>query len=194
MSEERRFGPLALEDMTPDQRAIAEAILAGPRGGPGGAAGSARLRGPFEAFLRSPGMAEPAQLLGEHVRFRSALPAALNEMAILLTGRRWVAQYEWYAHRRLAEAAGLDPAVIDAIAAGERPEMAPDAAAVFDFATELLDRGEVTDPSWDAVVERWGKQGAMDLIAAVGYYTLVSFTLNVDRYPVPGGATPLGPR
>ena len=45
--------------------------------------------------------------------------------------------------------------------------------------------------AWDRVVERWGKQGAMDLIAAVGYYTLVSFALNIDRYPVPGDETPL---
>ncbi len=184
---DRRFGPLPLDDMTPEQRAIADAILGGPRGA------STGLRGPFEAYLRSPGMADPAQRLGEHVRFRSVLPAALNEMAILLTARRWVAQFEWFAHRQLAEAAGLDPAVADAIKAGERPALDPDGAAVYDFATELLDAGQVADATWDAVVARWGKPGAMDLIAAVGYYTLVSFTLNVDRYPVPGGEVPLEP-
>ena len=184
---DRRFGPLPLDDMTPEQRAIADAILRGPRGG------STGLRGPFEAYLRSPGMADPAQRLGEHVRFRSVIPAALNEMAILLTARHWIAQFEWYAHRQLAEAAGLDPAVSDAIKAGERPALDRDAAAVYDFATELLAGGQVSDATWDAVVDRWGKPGAMDLIAAVGYYTLVSFTLNVDRYPVPGGEVPLGP-
>jgi 4-carboxymuconolactone decarboxylase len=166
--------------MTPEQQAIADDILSGPRGGRGG------LQGPFEAFLRSPGVAEPAQRLGEHVRFRSSLPAVLNEMAILLTARRWAARFEWYAHRRLAEAAGLDPAVADAIEAGDRPALEPDGAAVYDYALQLLDGGHVTDRAWEDVVERWGKQGAMDLIALVGYYTLVSFTLNVDRYPVPG--------
>jgi 4-carboxymuconolactone decarboxylase len=171
--------------MTPEQRGIAEAILEGPRGG------STGLRGPFEGFLRSPGVAEPAQRLGEHIRFRSSLPPAYNELAILLTARKWTAQFEWYAHRQMAEAAGLDPGIADAIARGEQPVLGEDAAAVYHFASELLAQGDVADATWDAVAERWGKQGAMDLIAAVGYYTLVSFTLNVDRYPVPGDTPPL---
>jgi 4-carboxymuconolactone decarboxylase len=174
--------------MTPEQQAVADAILSGPRGTRGG------LRGPFEAFLRSPGVAEPAQRLGEHVRFRSCLPAVLNEMAILLTARRWTTQFEWYAHRRLAEAAGLDPAAADAIASGNRPALDDDGSAVYNFVTELLDHGAVTDPAWVGVAERWGKTGAMDLIGLVGYYTLVSFTLNVDRYPVPDAKEPLDPR
>ena len=171
--------------MTPEQQAIAEAIATGPR------AGSTGLRGPFEAFLRSPGMADPAQRLGEHVRFRSAIPSALNEMAILLTARRWTAQFEWYAHRQIGEAAGLDPSVADAIAEGDRPVLDGDGVAVYDFASSLLATGAVSDAAWDAVVTRWGKAGAMDLITTVGYYTLVSFTLNVDRYPVPDGGDPL---
>jgi 4-carboxymuconolactone decarboxylase len=88
MSQPQRFGPLPLEEMSPQQRAIADAILAGPRGSSSG------LRGPFEAFLRSPGVAAPAQELGQHCRFGSSIPAALNEMAILLVARRWTAQYE----------------------------------------------------------------------------------------------------
>ena len=181
----RRFGPLDPAAMTPEQQEIAEAIASGPR------AGSTGLRGPFEAFLRSPGMADPAQRLGEHVRFRSALPTALNELAILLTARRWTAQFEWYAHRQLAEAAGLEPTVADAIAGGARPSLDAEGTAVHDFASSLLATGSVSDAEWDAVVSRWGKAGAMDLITTVGYYTLVSFTLNVDRYPVPDGDDPL---
>ena len=50
----------------------------------------------------------------------------------------------------------------------------------------------VTDSSWHHVVDRWSERGAMDLIAVLGYYTLVAFTLNVDRHPVPGGEEPLG--
>jgi 4-carboxymuconolactone decarboxylase len=183
----RRFGSLPLEEMSTAQREIAESILAGPR------QSSTGLRGPFEAFLRSPGMAGPAQELGEHIRFHSSLPAALNEMAILLVARRWTAQFEWYAHRQLAEAAGLASDIADAVATGRRPRLDDDAEAVYDFAAELLDRGGVADSTWDRVVARWGQQGAMDLIALVGYYTLVSFTLNVDRYPVPGDDEPLRP-
>ena len=186
---ERRFGPLPLEAMNDDQRAVADAILSGPR------AMSTGLRGPFEALLHSPGLADPAQRLGEHIRFHSSLPSALNELAIIMVARRWTAQFEWHAHRQMAIDAGLEPAVADAIAVGEVPPlMDGNAEAVYEFVTQLLDTGDVTDEQWDAVVQRWGKHGAIDLIGAVGYYTLVSFILNVDRYPVPGGEMPLGPR
>jgi 4-carboxymuconolactone decarboxylase len=187
VDEPRRFGPMPLDAMSPDQREVADAILAGPR------AGSTGLRGPFEALLHSPPLADAAQRTGAHVRFGSSLPAHLNEMAIILTARRWTAQFEWYAHRQMAIDAGLDPSVADAIAVGEQPRFDADHAAVHDFATQLLDTGTVTDQAFANVVARWGTTGAIDLIGAVGYYTFVSFVLNVDRYPIPDDATPLDP-
>lgn len=186
MDQRRRFGPLPADEMTHEQRAVADAILAGPR------ASTTGLSGPFEALLRSPDLADRVQRLGEHVRFGSSIPRRLNELAILLTARRWSAQFEWHAHRRLAVEAGLDPAVADALARGEIPELGPDERAVHDFAEQLLATGEVTDGAFAAVADRWGQQGAVDLIGTVGYYCLVSFVLNVDRYPVPDGTRPLG--
>ena len=183
----RRFGPLPLEAMDPAQRAVADAILSGPRGANTG------LRGPFEALLHSPELASAAQQVGAHVRFGSSLPTALNEMAIIMVARRWTAQFEWWAHRRMAIGAGLDPAAADAIAEGRRPQLDGDGDAVYRFASELIDRADVSDEAWDAVVSRWGKAGAIDLIGAVGYYTMVSMVLNVDRYPLPAGVEPLPP-
>jgi 4-carboxymuconolactone decarboxylase len=187
-NEERRFGPLPLDAMTPAQRAVADAILAGPRGA------STGIRGPFEALLQSPDLADSAQRVGEHIRFRSTIPRALNEMAIIMTARRWTAQFEWHVHRQMAIDAGLDPAAADAIAREETPDLDDDGTAVYEFAAQLLDAGHVTDGAWDAVVARWGKEGAIDLIAAVGYYCFVSFILNVDRHPPPEGESPLPPR
>jgi 4-carboxymuconolactone decarboxylase len=40
------------------------------------------------------------------------------------------------------------------------------------------------------VTGRFGEQGVIDLIAAVGYYSIVSMVLNVDRYPLPDGEAP----
>ncbi len=183
----RRFGPMPLETMTAEQRAVAAAIFDGPRGASGG------LRGPFEALLQSPGLADLAQQMGAHVRFRSSLPDGLKELAILRVARRWTAQYEWFAHRQLAVSAGLDAAIADAIAVGEDPAaLDADAAAVYEFVGGLLESGDVSDEAFAAVESRWGKQGAMDLIGTVGYYTLVSLVLNVDRYPLPAGVAPLG--
>lgn len=185
----RRFGELPLEAMSPEQRAVADAIMAGPRS-MGGA-----LRGPFEAMLRSPGLAESAQRVGEHVRYHSVLPARLNELAIIMVARRWTAQYEWSAHKRLALAAGLDPVVVDAIADGRAPALGddPDALAVHRFVAQLLAEGQVDDEAFADVDRRFGQQGAMDLIGAVGYYCLISFILNVDRVPLPEGEEPLRP-
>ncbi|MFI5053617.1 MAG: carboxymuconolactone decarboxylase family protein [Acidimicrobiia bacterium] len=186
--EGRRFGALPLDAMSPEQRAVADAVLAGPRGA------STGLRGPFEALLHSPDLADAAQRMGEHVRFRSSIPRPLNEMAIIMTARHWSTQFEWHVHRQMAIDAGLDPAVADAIARDQHPALDADATAVYEFAVQLLERGRVTDEAWDAVVQRWGRRGAIDLIGAVGYYSLISFILNVDRYPVPEGEAPLPPR
>jgi 4-carboxymuconolactone decarboxylase len=112
-------------------------------------------------------------------------------MAIIMVARRWTAQFEWYAHRQMALDAGLDPSVADAIAEGRPPDLDPDSAAVYRFVSELLDRAAVSDEAWEAVVSRWGRTGAIDLIGAAGYYTLVSMILNVDRYPLPEGVAPL---
>jgi len=181
---DRRFEPLAAEAMTADQKRVADAIQAGPRG--------AGLRGPFSALLRSPELCDLVQRVGAYVRFGSSIPSKLNELAIIMAGRKWTAQYEFYAHRRLALEAGLSPAIADAVANGKRPDgMDADEAAVYDFASELLGTGQVSDANFARVRERWGERGVIDLIGAVGYYSLVSMVLNVDRVPLPDGVAPL---
>jgi 4-carboxymuconolactone decarboxylase len=177
-----RFKPLTYDEMTADQKSMIDHLFAGERGGAGG---------PFNALLRSPKMGDVAQQLGAQVRFHSSLPARLNELAIILTARHWTAQYEWYAHRRLAIQAGVTAATADAIAAGQRPaSMTPDEEVVYNFATELLNTKQVRDATFQAVVSKFGERGVVDLIAAMGYYHLVSMLLNVDRYPLPPGVTP----
>jgi 4-carboxymuconolactone decarboxylase len=191
----RRFGPWEPSSLSPEQREVVDTILAGPRGSmvrPGSS--SIGLGGPFDALLHSPALCDLVQKVGEHVRFGNSLPTALNEMAIIMTARRWTAQYEWYAHRRFAIEAGLDSSIADAIAVGERPVLDDEQTAVYNFTEQLLEYGDVTDEAFGAVADRWGKEGAIDLIGAVGYYSLVSFVLNVDRYPLPEGEAPLPPR
>src|SRR3984957_12810176 len=174
-----RFPPLKIDAMTPDQRRVAEAITSGPRGG---------LGGPFQAWLRSPELADRLQKVGEYLRFSSAVPRRLNELAILITARAWDAQYEWYAHHRLALEAGLDPAVAADIAAGRRPAaMQADEAVVYDFCTELRATRRVGDETLARAVSLLGEAGMIDLIAVSGYYDIVSMTLNVAEVPVPDG-------
>jgi 4-carboxymuconolactone decarboxylase len=177
-----RFPPLARAAMTPAQTRVADAIVSGPRGG---------LRGPFQAWLRSPELADRLQKVGEHLRFYSTVPARLNELAILITARAWDAQFEWWAHHRLALEAGLDPAVAADIAEGRRPAaLRPDEAVVYDFCTRLRATRRVDDPTLAAAMALLGEQGVIDLIAVCGYYDLVSMTLNVAEVPLPDGVEP----
>ncbi len=179
-----RFPVLTPETMTPTQKTVAEAIQSGPRKG---------LSGPFNAWLRSPELADRLQKVGEHVRFQSSVPRKLNEFAILITARAWDAKYEWYAHYPLALAAGLKPSVAADLAQGKRPrEMAADEAAVYDFCTELRRDKRVGDKTYSAVRTLLGDQGVIDLIAVNGYYDLVSMTLNTAEVATPtDGALPL---
>ncbi len=184
---ETRFPTLTPEEMTDEQRAVVESIQSGPRG--------AGLRGPFNALLRSPVLCDLVQRVGAYVRFGTSLPAPLNELAICMAGRKWGAQYEFYAHRRLGIDAGLNPAILDAVAVGQRPaDMNGDETIVYEFVTDLLSTGQVSDAPYGAAMARFGERGVMDMVGAVGYYSLVSMVLNVARVPLPEGETaPLKP-
>src|SRR5208283_4650093 len=165
-------------ELTPQQKAMVDDMLNGERKGV--------MSGPFNVLLRSPEMGDAAQELGAQVRFHSALPNRLNEMAILMTARFWNSQYDWWSHHKSALDAGLRPAIIDAISAGKRPSgMQPDEETIYNFAEQLLKTKQVSDVSFKAVVDKFGEPGAVDLTAVMGYYCFVSMLLNVDRYPMP---------
>lgn len=180
-----RFPTLTPEQMTPEQRKVAEAIMAGPR---------KTLGGPFNTWLRSPTLADKLQQVGEHIRFHSSVPPRLNEFAILLTARAWDADYEWSAHYPLALKAGLNPAIAADVASGKRPAgMAPDETAVYDFVTELRATHRVSDPTYATAHKVLGDQGIVDLVALSGYYDLVSMTLNIAQVAAPKDGPQLPP-
>ena len=177
-----RFTPLTYDKLTVEQKALVEDVLSGERG---------TLNGPFNVTLRSPIMGDKAQKLGAELRFHSSLPRKLVELAILVTARFWISQYEWSAHHKIALAAGLSPAVIEAIAAGRRPgSMQPDEEMVYNFADEIFRTRQVSDAAFQAVVDKFGERGAVDLAGVMGYYCFVSMMLNIDRYPLPDGDKP----
>ena len=174
-----RLPVLVPETMSDTQRAIHDKIVSGPRGS---------IQGPFLAWLHSPEFADRAQALGAYVRFDNALPTQLSELAILVTARHWRAQFEWWAHARIAEKAGLDPAIIAAVHAGEEPSLSTDAErAVYAFAKEMYARARVSPETYDNAVTHLGLQGTVDLVGVLGYYTLVAMTLNTFDMPVPEG-------
>jgi 4-carboxymuconolactone decarboxylase len=174
-----RLKPLTPERMTDEQKRVADEIAGGPRGG---------LRGPFPALLYSPELADRVQRLGEFCRFNTSLPAKLSELAILVTARHWAAQYEWFAHARIAREKGLSDAVIEAIRARKTPSFKdPDEELVYRFAAEYYASKRVSDASYRAVVKRFGEAATVELVGVMGYYGLVAMTLNVFEMSLPAG-------
>ena len=177
-----RFPPLTWPQLTEQQKTMMRHVLDGPRTAP---------NGPFNVMLRAPLMGDFAQELGAQVRFNSTLPPPLREMAILMAARHWTAHYEWNAHKAAALSAGLDPAIVAAIAVGERPRsMQPNEAALHRFCSELLETKRVGDDTFSAMKTAFGEQGMAEVIFTLSYYSLVSMLLNVDEHPLPAGVEP----
>jgi 4-carboxymuconolactone decarboxylase len=176
-----RFKPPTYAELSPDQKAFVDReIAAGRTPGPGG---------PFNIYLRSPEMSDLSRPLTDYLRFKSPMPRKLKEIATMLTARFWGGQYVWYSHRQQALDAGLSPAFITAMAAGERPaKMSADEATVFDFCTQLLSTRQVSDANFKAMAALVGERGIVETVALMGHYTGLTMLFVVDRYPVPPGA------
>ena len=179
-----RFAPLKADELSPAQKIWADMIAAPPR--------NAKFGGPpYRAYIRNPELAPRLSALSDYLRWNTTLPPRLSEFAILLTARQWTAQYEWFAHYPLALKAGLDPTILDDIAAGRHPEMMrEDEAALYDLVTALYRDRKVSDPIYKAAVDRFDERGVMDIIGLIGYYDLVSMTLITMQAGVPNDSVP----
>src|SRR4051812_10143972 len=140
--------------------------------------------GPFVPLSRSPELMLAAASMGDYLRFHSALPPEVREVAILLTCREWTQQYEWSAHARLAVEVGVRRDLIDAIADGRRPYGAPeDVETAIELVSEILAHKRVSDSTWHRAVRQFGENGAVDLLAITGYYSFLGVILNGARTP-----------
>ena len=179
-SPDNRMPALAPEDLSEAQRAaIAKFEEQRGRG----------IGGPFIPILRSPRVFEIAIQMGYYLRYETGLPGPLTELAILVTARRWSQNYEWYAHRKIAEKVGLGAEIIEAVREGRRPgAMSDDEETVYDYCTELHQNGQVSDTTYDRIKSRLGEQAIIDITAICGHYSLLAMVMNAVRTPLPVGA------
>ncbi len=186
MPAKRPAPRLALIDeahMNDVQRALLEALRAGPRGK------SITPRGPFAIWMHAPEFGDLAQKLGAHCRYKTALPPRLSEFAILCTARLWRVQYEWFAHAPMAERAGVKPKTIQELRAGRAPKSAPkDERAIHDLVQELYKTRRVSDRTYKRLHAMLGDKAMVELVGTLGYYVLISMTLNVFRMLPPADA------
>ena len=177
-----RYREITPAEMTPAQQRVHDMIVAGRRG---------RFGGPFQLLIRAPEICEHAAKLGEHLRWGTSLPDRLSELAIITTASFWRAQYEWYAHAPLAEKAEVPAAAIEAIRRGETPGFEQkDEALVYRICTELFHTRRLSDASFSDAVATLGETGLMEVIAIIGYYTLIGNTLNAFQVALPQGVAP----
>lgn len=176
----QRIPDLDPGEMSERQKELFDAI-AGPRGGV--------VRGPFAIWLRHPDLVEKANELGGHLRMGTGVPRHLSELAVLVTARFWTASYEWYAHADTAADVGIDPAIIEAIRLGQTPEFSDETQeTVYALATELYETRFISDPVYERAIALMGQDQVIDLVAVLGFYTMVALTLNGFHAPLPDGA------
>ena len=175
-----RLEPLDLSRLTPAQQEILDDIQSDPR---------RQFIGPHDAWFRSPGLAWPAQRMGAFCRFGTSLEPRLSELAILFVAERHKAQFEWFAHAPMAIAAGVPEAAVEDIRQGRAPRLTdPRAAIVAEVARALTADSRLDDSLYQRALETLGEQGLVELVGVIGYYVLVSYTLNVFEKPLPPGA------
>jgi len=178
-----RLAMLEESHLNEAQRALLASLRAGPRGK------SIRPRGPFAVWMHAPELGQLAQSLGAHCRYNKAVPPRLSEFAILCTARIWRAQYEWYAHEPMAAKAGVKAKTIADVRAGREPKSAPkDERAIYAFVQELYKTRRVSDRTYKRLHALIGDEAAVELVGILGYYALISMTLNVFRMMPPAEA------
>lgn len=170
-----RLPPIPTEHMTPEQRAVYDRIVSGPRG---------HIGGPHWPWLRSPRLAEQAQAFGRFCRFETRVDPRLIEIGILVTAVHWRARLEWDLHVPVALKLGFEASAIEAIRTGGTPALDSETErAAHRFCRELLDHKRVGDATYADLVGRIGEEGVVELVGILGYYALISMTIVAFEVP-----------
>jgi 4-carboxymuconolactone decarboxylase len=173
----KRFTQLTLETLDPQARPLADEILK---------ISSVGLAGPYNVMLRSPVFADRMKRLLDYLRFNTSLPIRLNEFAILIQGRLWTSQVEWYAHYPLALKAGLPASVADDLKANIRPRgMKPDEEVVYDVCMTMASKHEISDELFNKAKTILGEKQLVDLVAVSGTYVTVAMLLSLGEESSP---------
>ena len=177
-------------DLGPDQHALYEALVGGPRArGPqlfpladeqGG------LTGPFNAFLLQPAVGSPLQALGAALRYETSLSDRAREIAILLVAAHGESTFELYAHEAVGRHVGLTEAELEGLRTGALDVLVDELErAVAAVVRALLEAGDLDDSEFAAAEQRLGRGVVFELTTLVGYYATLALQLRVFRVGVP---------
>lgn len=176
-----RLSRISTDDLTLDQRAVLEAIQSGPRGKKHGSIG---LAGPFGVWVRAPKIGFATQALGAAARFETTLPENVKEVAICTVGAFYRAKFEFAAHRELALAAGVAAEGLERLRLGELPNFSGGEDLAYRVANGLLNLHRIDSNTYAGALGQFGEDGLIELVTIIGYYCMVSLTLNAFEVPL----------
>ena len=176
-----RLPDVTREQLKPEEQKYFDEIV-GSRGS---------IRGPYSILLHSPDLAARVADTGAYVRFDFDMPNALKEVVIITTAKEIKSQYEFAAHARLARESGVSEETIRAIAQGTAPEgLSDDEALLVRYTVELLRDRKISDATFNAVKNKYGTRGVMDVTVLIGHYLLVGQVLAAFDVELGPGVTP----
>lgn len=133
----------------------------------------------FKTLANHPELAQAFGVWGGQVLFRSSLDARTRELAILRVGWRARATYEWHHHVAIGrDHAGMTAADFETCKAGPVAGSTADDDVLLRAVDELIDDHFISDTTWGLLAKRFSQQQLIDLVFAVGQYTMVSMALN----------------
>src|SRR4051812_39268533 len=89
IGKEARLQQPTMDQLDEKQKPLGEQIMK---------VSSVGLGGPYNPLLRSPVLGQRLFDLFYYLRWDTSVPIRLNEFAILIIGRQWRSQVEWFAH------------------------------------------------------------------------------------------------
>lgn len=146
-----------------------------------------QVRGPFAVWLRNPKLAEYTLKLQDLFASRVKLERRLVQLMILVSARLATAQFAWHIHEPHALKLGISPEIVEAIRERRTPTFTrDDERLVYDITTELNTTHSLSEANFTRGMAMVDKQKMVELVSAVGFYSMVAMTLNALDVPVTG--------
>lgn len=133
----------------------------------------------FATLARHPKLLSRWLVFGNHILFKSTLPARDREIVILRVGWLCRAEYEWGHHVNIGKQIGLGDDDIKRIAEGaDAQDWEGFEATLLRAVDELHANSFISDWTWKALAERYTTEQILDFLFTVGQYKMVSMALN----------------
>ncbi|MED5303730.1 MAG: hypothetical protein VYD89_04855 [Candidatus Thermoplasmatota archaeon] len=187
-----RLDYLTLDSLDPEMKEIFISITDSERGV--GTLSNGGLPGPFNGWMYTdPEMARALDGIGMAVRSNTTnVPKTMKEVAICVIGAHFRSNVEFWAHSRIALAAGVRQEILDSIYNSEEPLFSergeePFQKAAYEMTIEYLETYRISDKTYHRVLALLESEKAViELVLVMGHYIGLATQLNILRVPNPG--------